>query len=73
VFDDKSARALVPEFKREAVRLLETSEKSFADLARELGLLRMSETAMRKKPGAKSKDGDFFLHAFCGEQRRTIT
>ena len=34
------------------------------DLARELGLLRLSETAMRKKHGAKSKDRDFFLHVF---------
>ena len=29
-----------PEFKREAVRLLETSQKSSADLARELGVRR---------------------------------
>ena len=32
-----------------------------------------AERAKRKEHGAKSKDGDFFLHVFCGEQRRTIT
>ena len=33
-------KSFSPEFKREAVRLLETSQKSSADLARELGVRR---------------------------------
>ena len=33
-------KAFSPEFKREAVRLLETAQKSSADLARELGVHR---------------------------------
>jgi transposase len=33
-------KSFSPEFKREAVRLLETAQKSSADLARELGVRR---------------------------------
>jgi hypothetical protein len=36
-------------------------------------LLCVSGRANRKEYGAKGKDSDFFLHVFCGEQRRTIT
>lgn len=53
-------KSFSPEFKREAVRLLETAQKSSADLARELGVRRNQLYKWKEhlsKHGAKAFPG----------------
>jgi transposase-like protein len=56
-------KSFSPEFKREAVRLLETAQKSSADLARELGvrrnqLYKWKEHLNRRGAGAFPHQGE---------------
>ena len=62
----KKRPSYTKEFKLEAVRLLEGSEKSAADLARELGIRRNQLYKWQEQISAKGKDD-----AFPGHGRRS--